>query len=87
MNVALSDNKLAVDRIWYDASSGKLYIQSGSYVNGIRFADIADADFESSTPVVRFSVHSLREMVICHHADGQETWLPVDMWLPDGFTP
>jgi hypothetical protein len=26
-------------------------------------------------------------VVICHHGDGEETWLPVDLWLPGGFTP
>jgi len=87
MNVDISWDELTAERVWFDASCGKLFVQSGDFVNGIEFARIPDDDFESSAPVKRFSVAQSGSVIVCHHKDGQETWLPVDMWLPGGFTP
>jgi hypothetical protein len=75
------------DRVWYDASTKKLFVQARDFVNGIAFDTIAEEDFESQSPVVSFSLGHQGATVICHHKDGQETWLPADMWLPGGFTP
>jgi hypothetical protein len=48
---------------------------------------IAEADFESASPVVSFSIGHQGATVVCHHKDGKETWLPTDLWLPGGFSP
>lgn len=85
MNVDFSLAELVAERVWYDASSGKLYVQAHDFVNGIPFQTIPDKDFESSTPVRSFSLGQNGSVIVCHHGDGQETWLPVDMWLPDGL--
>ena len=87
MNVDFSIEELRAEEVWYDASSGKLFIRAGDFVNGIDFSKIPDCDFESTASVVSFSVGIEGSMVICHHKDGAETWLPADMWEPGGFTP
>jgi hypothetical protein len=87
MNVDISIDELRAQRVWYDASARKLFIQAKDFVNGIEFERIADEDFESKTPVVSFSLRHKGATVVCRHKDGKETWLPVDMWLPGGFTP
>ena len=87
MNVAISVDDLRAQKVWYDASTKKLCIQAKDFVNGIDFARIPEDDFESSAPVTSFSLRHKGATVICHHQDGKETWLPVDMWLPGGFTP
>lgn len=84
MNVEISREELVAERVWFDASSGKLFIQSGDFVNGIDVAGIPDADFEASDPVKSFSLGQSGSVVVCHHKHGDETWLPVDMWLPGG---
>lgn len=87
MNVDISWDELVAERVWFDASCGRLFVQAGDFVNGIEFAKIPDADFESSASVKSFSIGQSGSVVVCHHRDGKETWLPVDMWLPEGFTP
>ena len=87
MNVDISWDELTAERVWFDASCGKLFIQAGEFVNGIEFARIPDEDFESDAPVKSFSIGQSGSVVICQHRDGKETWLPVDIWLPSGFTP
>ena len=87
MNVAISVDNLRAQRVWYDASTGKLFIQSKDFVKGIDFDAIPEGDFESRSPVISFSLRHKGATVICHHKDGKETWLPVDMWLPEGFLP
>jgi hypothetical protein len=87
MNVDISIDELRAERVWYDASTKKLFVQAKDYVNGVEFEAIAEDDFESKSPVVSFSLGNKGATVICHHKDGKETWLPTDMWLPDGFTP
>lgn len=87
MKVDFSIEINVADKVWFDASCGKLFIQARDYVNGIKFSEIADEDFESNSPVTSFSLGYSGSMVICHHKDGEETWLPVDMWEPGGFTP
>ena len=87
MNVDISWAELVAERVWFDASCGRLFVQAGDFVNGIEFAKLPDADFESSEPVKSFSIGQSGGVVVCHHRDGKETWLPVDMWLPEGFTP
>ena len=90
MKVDISIDALRADRVWYDASTKKLFVQARDFVNGIAFDTLAKGekgDFESQSPVVSFSLGHQGATVICHHKDGEETWLPADMWLPGGFTP
>ena len=87
MNVVTSIEINRADRVWYDASSGKLFIQARDYVNGIEFSAIPDSDFDSTSPVRSFSLGQSGSVVVCRHENGKETWLPVDMWEPGGFTP
>lgn len=85
MNVDISFDNLIAERAWFDGSCNRLFIQAGDYVNGIEFGKISDDDFESASPVVGFSVGQSGSVVICRHKDGEETWLPVDMWAPSAF--
>jgi hypothetical protein len=87
MNVDISIDELRAERVWYDVSAKKLFVQAKGFVNAIEFGSIAEDDFESASPVISFSIGHKGATVICHHKDGKETWLPVDMWLPDGFSP
>ena len=87
MNVDISIDELRAERVWYDASTGKLFIQAKDFVNGVEFAAIAEDDFESRAPVASFSPRYKGATVICHRQDGKETWLPADMWSPEGFSP
>jgi hypothetical protein len=87
MNVAIGNENITAARGWYDAQSGLLQVEIDGVVSGLKFADIPDHDFESLAPVVRFSLGCEGAVVVCHHQDGTETWLPVDMWLPRGFQP
>ena len=86
MNVDFSAADLIADRVWFDAGSGRLCVSAGGYQNGIPLSLIPDADFESATPIVSFSLGQNGAVVVCHHKDGAETWLPVDLWLPEGLT-
>ena len=86
MNVDFSAADLVVDDVWYDAGTGHLCLSASGYHNGIPLAQIPDSDFESPAPISRFSLGQNGTVVVCHHKDGAETWLPVDMWLPEGFT-
>ena len=74
-------------RVWYDSQSGLLCTEIAGIVRGITFDKIPDADFESASPVVHFSLANDGTVVVCRHRVGADTWLPVDMWLPGGFTP
>ncbi len=85
MNVDFSAADLVAEKVWYDASTGRLCLSAGGYQNGIPLARIPDADFESGASIARFSLGQNGAVVVCHHKDGAETWLPVDMWLPEGF--
>jgi hypothetical protein len=87
MNVDFSATDLVADRVWFDASTGRLCVSAGGYQNGVLLSLIPDADFESATPIARFSLGQTGAVVVCHHKDGTETWLPVDLWLPEGFSP
>lgn len=86
MNVDISREELVAERVWFDASCGKLFVQSGDFVNAIDVAIIPDVDFESKAPINSFSLGQSGTVIVCHHKDSVETWLPVDMWLPGGFT-
>ena len=87
MNVDFSSAELVAESVWYDAGTGRLCVAARGYQNGVRLEQIPDSDFESTSPIARFSLGQNGSVVVCHHKDGQETWLPVDLWLPDGFTP
>ena len=87
MNVVILTEELVLERVWFDASTGRLCVQAGDFVNSLEFARIPDADFESASPVKSFSIGQSGAVVVCHHRDGAETWLPADMWMPDGFLP
>ena len=87
MNVDISIEINKADKVWFDASCGKLFIQADDFVNGIDLRLMDDADFESVSPIQSFSLGQSGAVIVCRHKDGQETWLPVDMWEPGGFTP
>lgn len=86
MNV-VCEQDVQIERVWYDVSSGQIFIQTGEFVSGIALARIPDSDFESRTPIRHLRVHPSRTAVVCVHEDGNETWFPADMWLPGGFNP
>lgn len=73
--------------VWFDPRLRTLSVKIDGVVASIDFARIPKADFESATPVAGFSLGCQGSVVVCRHYDGAETWLPVDMWLPGGFTP
>ncbi|MCE7989713.1 MAG: hypothetical protein DYG89_51870 [Caldilinea sp. CFX5] len=74
-------------RVWFEVSSACLLVEINGIIAQIDFHSIPEDDFESAAPITRFSLGCEGTVVICHHGDGEETWLPVDMWLPGGFTP
>ena len=74
-------------RVWFDPRLGGLSVEIDGVVASIDFTQISEDDFESKTPVTQFRLGAQGSVVICSHQDGTETWLPVDIWLPDGFTP
>lgn len=74
-------------RVWYDRASGRLFVEFDGIVEGIALGMIPEADFESSAAIVSFVLGCEGSVVVCRHADGAETWLPVDLWQPGGFTP
>jgi hypothetical protein len=85
MNVAIGSEEKIATRVWYDTHTGLLMVDMAGVVYPLEFSRIPDDDFESSSPVVGFSIGSEGSVVVCRHADNAETWLPVDMWLPGGF--
>jgi hypothetical protein len=87
MNVDFSATDLIAEKVWYDAGSGRLCVSSGHFQNGIVFSEIPDSDFESLAPIERFSLGQHGAVIVCRHRDGNETWLPIDLWLPGGFRP
>ena len=87
MNVVITPEDIRIERVWFDATTARLHVQSGGFVSSIDFTKVPDEDFESKTPVKAFSIGQSGSVVVCLHVDGQETWLPSDLWLPGGFTP
>lgn len=87
MSVEIGSDTTVAARVWYDSRSGLLCTEIAGIVRGVPFDKIPDADFESASPVVHFSLANDGAVVVCRHRDGSDTWLPVDMWLPGGFTP
>jgi hypothetical protein len=87
MNVDISLAEPVATQVWFDARSELLCVDIDGVVESIELAKIAEEDFESSAPIIKFSLGCEGTVVVCQHRDGAETWLPVDMWLPDGFTP
>jgi len=83
MNVVISiDKQTRAEKVWYNVSDRKIWLQfSDNFMNSLELSAISEEDFESVTPIVRFSLGQEESVVICHHQDGNETWLPVDMWL------
>lgn len=87
MNVDISLAEPVATRVWFDVSLSRLFVEINGIVTSIDFRLIPEDDFESAAPVTKFALGYEGTVVICHHHDGAETWLPVDMWLPGGFTP
>jgi hypothetical protein len=86
MNVDSSLLEPVATRVWFEFRSSLLSVEINGIVTSIDFRLIAEEDFESSTAVVKFEIGCKGTIIVCHHRDGAETWLPVDMWLPGGFT-
>lgn len=87
MNVDISLAEPIATRVWFEIKSSFLFVEINGFVNSIDFRLIPEDDFESTTPVIKFELGCEGTVVVCHHRDGAESWLPVDMWLPGGFTP
>ncbi|MEZ4866731.1 MAG: hypothetical protein R3C14_35755 [Caldilineaceae bacterium] len=87
MNVDISLAEPVATRVWFDIRSSSLLVEIDGIVAGLDFRLIPEEDFESASPVIKFSLGCEGSVVICYHRDGSESWLPVDMWLPGGFTP
>ncbi|CAN5487958.1 hypothetical protein BH09VER1_BH09VER1_50250 [soil metagenome] len=86
INVVKSSSEKA-QAVWFDTSTGILHVSFGSIVRGLRFDLIPVQDFESTADLTGFSIGQGGAVIVCHHLDGEETWLPIDMWERDGFTP
>jgi hypothetical protein len=87
MNVDFSLAEPVATHVWFEVASARLFVEINGIVTSIDFRLIPEDDFESAAPVTKFTLGCEGTVVICHHRDGEETWLPVDMWLPGGFTP
>lgn len=85
MNVVCKTEDIGLDRAWFDAERGYLHVEMDGVDHSISFSEIPDDDFESSAPVCSFRIGMEGSVVICTHQDGVETWLPADLWLPEGF--
>jgi hypothetical protein len=87
MSVDFDAPEAIANRVWLDRASGALCVEIDGRAASLDFAAIPGDDFESTTPIVGFAVSCEGTVVVCRHENGAETWLPVDMWLPGGFTP
>jgi hypothetical protein len=87
MNVDFGTETTRASRVWFDRASGVLYTEMDGVVQGVDFYRIPDHDFESACPVIGFRLDCDGTVVVCRHQDGAETWFPIDMWMPEGFTP
>ena len=87
MNVDISLAEPVAAQVWFDARSRLLCVEINGVIESIGLDQIPEEDFESTTPISKFELGYQGAVVVCHHHDGSETWLPVDMWLPGGFTP
>ena len=87
MNVDISLAEPVATQVWFDVRSRLLCVEINGVITSIDFAQIPEEDFESATWISKFELGYQGAVVVCHHHDGSETWLPVDMWLPSGFTP
>lgn len=87
MNVDISLIEPVATRAWFDAQSRTLNVETNGVASSIDFDQIRDDDFDSQSPITQIEIGNEGTVVIYCHYDGAETWLPVDMWLPGGFTP
>lgn len=87
MNVAFETDLVVVNHVWFDPRDGEIHAEIAGIDHSIPLEKIPDEDFESLTPIIAFQIGCEGAVVVCKHRDGNETWLPADMWLPEGFTP
>ena len=87
MNVVIDAVEPIATRVWFDPRDQTLFVEINGVVASLQLNRIPEDDFESQAPIVRFALGADGTVVVCHHQDGLETWLPVDIWLPGGFTP
>jgi hypothetical protein len=87
IHVDISHAEPIAMHVWYDTRSSLLFVEIDGVAQSIDFRQIPADDFESSSPVAGFGLGQHGAVVVCRHQDGAETWLPVDLWLPGGFTP
>ncbi len=87
MNVDISLAEPVATKVWFDSRSKFISVEIDGIVSSIDFEQIPEEDFESVLQIIKFDLGNEGTVVVCHHRDGVETWLPVDMWLPGGFTP
>ena len=81
MNVVFESSPV-VEQVSFDPRSNEIH----ALIAGIEFAfplsNIPEEDFESTSPIIGFTIGCEGAVVVCKHRDGSETWLPADMWLP-----
>jgi len=87
MNVAFETDSVVIGRVWFDPRDGEIHAEIAGMDHSIPLEKIPDDDVESSSPIIAFETGCAGTVIVCRHQDGQETWLPGDMWLPCGFTP
>lgn len=87
MNVDISLVDPVATQVWFDARLRLLCVEINGVIESIDFDQIPDEDFESTSPIIKFELGCQGSVVVCHHYSSAETWLPVDMWIPGGFTP
>ena len=87
MLVDISLTEPVADRVWFEPRTMLLSVEINGSVESIDFRLLPPEDFESPAPIIKFELGQQGAVVLCHHQDGETTWLPVDMWLPGGFTP
>jgi hypothetical protein len=84
--VAAKDNDdMIARRAYFDVRTHELVVETArGFVAGLPLAKITT---ESSAPLASVALEPPGDVVILTHTDGAQTHLPVDMWLPGGFTP
>ena len=87
MLVDISLAEPVADRVWFEPRTMLLAVEINGSVESIDFRLMPPEDFESAAPIIKFELGQQGAVVFCHHQDGETTWLPVEMWLPGGFTP
>ena len=71
----------------FDPDRGFLILTFSGVEQGIPIQAIPKSDWDSTAPIRGFALSKDGKVVICSHADGEETPFAASMWEPGGFTP